>query len=226
MTRELPTTPYAVSWSGGKDSALSLWRAWRSAGVPAALLTLFIEDGSRSRSHGLRPDILQAQADAMGVPLLTAATSWRDYEAVFKDQLRRLQDERAIAAMVFGDIDLDAHREWCQRVCREVGLACVHPLWLDPREALLHEFLAAGFVTRLVAVQDGKLDPGLLGGVIDAAMLDQFRRAGIDLCGENGEYHSVVTDGPCFHAPLRLAAGERVLRDGYWFIDFALDSAA
>jgi diphthine-ammonia ligase len=220
MNRELPNGPYAVSWSGGKDSALSLWRAWSQAGPPQALLTLFVEDGSRSRSHGLRPQVVAAQADAMGVPLAMASTSWQEYEMHFIAMLRELQRERGIQAMVFGDIDLEPHREWCQRVCANVGIACVHPLWLDGREALLEEFLAAGFATRLVAVQEGKLDPRLLGRVLDAGLIEEFREAGIDLCGENGEYHSVVTGGPCFRAPVHLKAGAQVLRDGYWFLDF------
>ena len=157
-----------------------------------------------------------------GVPLASASTSWNDYETQFTAMLRRLRDDAGIAAMVFGDIDLLPHRQWCQRVCANVGIACVHPLWLDAREPLLEEFLAAGFVTRLVAVQKGKLDPALLGRTIDAEILEEFRRAGIDLCGENGEYHSVVVDGPCFREPLDLREGERVLRDGYWFVDLAL----
>ncbi len=221
---ELPDKPYAVSWSGGKDSTLAMDRAWRHAGAPAALLCMLIEDGSRSRSHGLRPQVLQAQADALRLPLSSAATSWHDYETTFIALLQRLRDEQGIGAVVFGDIDLLPHREWCQRVCAAAGLECVHPLWLERREALLAEFLDRGFQTRLVAVQEGKLAPGLLGRVLDASLLDEFRGAGIDLCGENGEYHSVVAGGPPFSAPLRLLAGERVLRDGYWFVDLALEN--
>lgn len=211
-----------VSWSGGKDSALAFWRTLRHHGRPAALLTMTIEDGSRSRSHGLRPDLLQAQADAVGLPMVLHATSWRDYEMHFVAALEMLRDSHGATAVVFGDIDLKPHREWCRRVCARVGLDCLHPLWEEPREMLLDEFLVAGFETRLVAVQDGKLAPDLLGRALDAALLDEFRRAGIDLCGENGEYHTVVTNGPCFRASLRLVPGQRVLRDGYWFLDFTL----
>lgn len=223
---ELPNKRYAVSWSGGKDSTLALDRAWRHTTAPAALLCMLIDDGSRSRSHGLRPDVLQAQADALGLPLYSAATSWKDYEANFIALLRRLRDERGIDAVVFGDIDLEPHREWCQRVCAAIGVECVHPLWLEPREALLAEFVARGFQTRLVAVQDDKLSPELLGRVLDSSLLEEFRTAGIDLCGENGEYHSVATGGPHFRAPLELREGERVLRDGYWFLDLTLAAVA
>lgn len=213
---------YAVSWSGGKDSALSLWRLWRQSGPPQALVTTLFDDGARTRSHRLRPEVLRAQVTAMGLRVVELATSLPDYRRNFSDCLARLRDTDGIAAVAFGDIDLEAHRSWCRSVCAELSLDCLHPLWEEPREALLDEFLAAGFVTRLVAVQDGKLDAALLGRVLDAALIDEFRRAGIDLCGENGEYHTVVVDGPCFERPLRLRESGRAQADGYSFVDFVL----
>lgn len=214
---------YAVSWSGGKDCALAMWRVWREHGPPAALVSTYVDDGTRSRAHDLRPDVLAAQAAAIGVPAVAVATSLPDYAANFGAALARLRDEQGVTAAVFGDIELEAHRAWFRRLCADIGLECLHPIWAEPCEALLDEFLAAGFVTRLVAVQDGTLAPELLGRAIDASLLAEFRRAGIDLCGENGEYHSVVTDGPCFARPLALRALDRERRDGYWFLDLALD---
>ena len=214
---------YAVSWSGGKDSALSLWRVWQRLGAPAALVTSLIDDGSRTRSHRLRPEVLRAQTAAIGVNAVEVATSLTDYRRNFSAALARLRDEAGIGAVVFGDIDLQAHRRWCRSVCAELGLDCLHPIWEEPREALLREFLDAGFVTRLVAVQDGKLDERLLGRALDADVIGEFRRAGIDLCGEAGEYHTVVVDGPCFSRPLTLHEVGRERAEGYCFIDFALD---
>lgn len=214
---------YVVSWSGGKDSALSLWRLWQRLGPPQALLTTLDESGAHTLSHRLRPEVLRAQVAAIGVPGVEVATSRGDYRQKFSAALVRLRDEDGVTAVVFGDIDLEAHRVWCRSVCEELGLDCLHPLWEEPREALLGEFLAAGFVTRLVAVQEGKLDPALLGRVLDIVMIDEFRRAGIDLCGEAGEYHSVVVDGPCFRQPLRLHEAGRISADGYSFVDFSLD---
>lgn len=214
---------YAVSWSGGKDSALSLWRLWQQSGPPQTLVTTLFDDGARTRSHRLRPDVLRAQAAAMNLRVVELATSLPDYRRNFSDCLARLRDTDGIAAVAFGDIDLEAHRSWCRSVCAELSLECLHPLWEAPREALLEEFLAAGFVTRLVAVQDGKLDAGLLGRVLDTGLIGEFRRAGIDLCGENGEYHTVVVDGPCFHRPLRLRDAGRDHADGYSFVDFVLE---
>jgi diphthine-ammonia ligase len=213
---------YVCSWSGGKDSALALWRATRRLGPDATLLTMFTEDDSRSRAHGLRRDVLAAQAACMGLPLETASASWSDYTPVFVDSLRRLRDETGIGAAVFGDIDLEPHREWCQRVCAEVGIDCVHPLWGEPREALVRECINVGIEATVVAGQDGVLPAGLLGQALDAAMLDTLGALGVDAAGEQGEYHTVVTNGPMFVRPLVLRAGERVLRDGYWFLDLAL----
>lgn len=215
--------PYAVSWSGGKDSALSLWRIWQQQGAPAALVTTLIDDGSRTRSHRLRPEVLRAQVAAIGVNGLEVVTSLTEYRRNFSATLARLRDVAGVGAVAFGDIDLEAHRVWCCSVCNELGLDCLHPIWDEPREALLQEFLGAGFVTRIVAVQEDKLDANLLGRVLDAEVIEEFRRAGIDLCGEAGEYHTVVVDGPCFSAPLRLREAGRERADGYCFVDFVLD---
>ncbi|UXI67102.1 diphthine--ammonia ligase [Tahibacter amnicola] len=216
------TKKYVVSWSGGKDSALALWRVWREHGPPVALITTFVDDGSRSRSHGLRPEVLDAQTASLGIPRIHIATDIKAYEQNFLAALRDLRDQQGVTAAVFGDIDLEAHRVWCRKVCDAVGIECLHPLWEEPRETLMAEFLDAGFRTRIVAVQEGKLDPALLGREIDADVLARFRDAQIDLCGENGEYHTFVTDGPCLRQPLPVRMDGSVRRDGYYFAEIAL----
>jgi uncharacterized protein (TIGR00290 family) len=214
---------YAVSWSGGKDCALSMWRLWREHGPPAALITTYDEDGERSRAHRLRPALLDAQAAALGVPAIAVPTSLPGYAANFGAALAQARDALGVTAAVFGDIELEAHRTWFRSVCAGVGLDCLHPIWAAPREALLREFLDAGFVTTIAAVQDGKLDEGLLGRTIDDAVIAAFQRAGIDLCGENGEYHTFVVDGPCFARRVAWREAGRERRDGYSFLDLALD---
>lgn len=216
---------YVCSWSGGKDSALALWRATRDRGPAALLLTMFTEDVERSRAHGLRRDVLAAQARCMGLPLATASASWADYTPVFVDTLCRLRDEAGITAAVFGDIDLQPHRDWCLRVCDEVGLECVHPLWGEPRETIVRECLSTGIEARIVAVKDGVLPEKLLGRPLDASVLAVLHAHGVDLAGEQGEYHTLVTNGPMFGTPLRVVEGARELRDGYWFLDLELARA-
>lgn len=213
---------FLVSWSGGKDSALALARARQSLGEEGLLLTMFTEGGERSRAHGLARSVLAAQARALGLPLVTGAASWDDYTPVFVRTLTELRERQGITTAVFGDIDLQAHRDWCLRACAEAGVDCLHPLWGEPREALVHEALARGIEATVVAVRADVLAPDLLGRRLDASLLAEFAAAGIDLAGEQGEYHTVVTGGPGFAAPLALVPGERVLRDGYWFLDLAL----
>lgn len=206
------------SWSGGKDSCLALFQAIQAGAQPVALLTMLQEDGRRSRSHGLALEVLQAQASAMNIPLGTCATSWDDYECTFISALRELEAAGAQGA-VFGDIDIQEHHEWECMVCRQAGLEPYLPLWLAPRAALLEEFWSAGFQATVVATNDVKLGHEYLGRRLAPALIPDLERLGVDLCGEEGEYHSVVTDGPIFSRPVSLQMGQRELRSGYWFIE-------
>ena len=209
------------SWSGGKDSCLALHRAVRSGCEPIALLTMLVEDGKRSRSHGLSVEALEAQAAAVGVPLVTKATSWDAYESRFIEALGELSRDGATVG-VFGDIDVEQHLEWVTRVCSKAGIEAQEPLWGSSRRDLLEEFLSAGFVARIVSVKDGVLEPSYLGRPIDADLVSEFERRGIDPSGENGEYHTVVVSGPMFASALRFDEGDRYMRDGYWFLDVSL----
>ncbi|GHF39541.1 uncharacterized protein (TIGR00290 family) [Deinococcus metalli] len=201
-----PGTPFVTSWSGGKDSALAFHRVRRAGGRPVAILNVLDETGARTRSHGLRPEVLRAQADALGVPLWTATASWAAYEAEFTALLARAAGAGATGA-VFGDIDLQPHREWEEKVCAAAGLAPELPLWLEPRRTLVDELLGLGFRARIVAVREDALPVGLLGRELDAALVREIEALGADACGENGEYHTVLVDGPDFTRALSLAPG-------------------
>jgi uncharacterized protein (TIGR00290 family) len=208
----------AVSWSGGKDSCLALHRA-AAAGVEVRMLvTMLTEGGRRTRSHGLRAEVVEAQADALGLPLVTRATSWAGYEAAFTDALREVAAAGATAA-VFGDIDLDDHRSWCVRVCRNARLSALHPLWQEPRRALLDEALLLGVEGVVVAVRDGVVPQELLGRSLDSRLVGELEALGIDPCGEGGEYHTAVLSAPRFARRVAVRAGESELRDGVWFLD-------
>lgn len=208
------------SWSGGKDCALALHEAVSAGAQPALLVSMMCEDGQRSRSHGLHRSVLEAQAAAMGLPILFGAASWQGYEAEF----RRVVAGAGLDVGVFGDIDLAEHREWVERVCGELGVQAVLPLWERERSRVVADLLAAGFRSVLVAVRDDRLPASLLGRVLDDEVLGELRAAGVDLAGEEGEYHSLVVDGPLFAQPLAVGFGERVLRDGLWFVDVSVDA--
>lgn len=209
---------FFCSWSGGKDSALALYRATRELGVAASLLTMFDETGVRSRSHGLTRRLVEAQAAALGLPLVARSTSWDDYESEFRAALRELRAQ-GIELGVFGDIDLDPHREWVERVCGSVDVQAAEPLWKRPRRELLAEFLGLGFRATIVVVRAAVLGPEFLGRELDPDLVDELERTGIDASGEGGEYHTVVTDGPLFRGPIQLQEGGVVRRGDCWALD-------
>lgn len=212
---------FVCSWSGGKDSCLALHRALQAGAEPRFLLSMLREDGARSRSHGLEPAILEAQAASLGIPLVTRTASWDEYESVFVAALQEVE-AKGVRAGVFGDIDLDDHRAWEEKVCEAAGIEPYLPLWQAPRAELLDELIGLGFEAVIVAANAEKLDSGFLGRTLDHDLAREFEQIGIDLCGEEGEYHTVVVDGPIFAEPVRLIVGEPVLYDGYWFLDAAL----
>ncbi|GGI83351.1 Dph6-related ATP pyrophosphatase [Deinococcus wulumuqiensis] len=201
-----PVAPlFLTSWSGGKDSALAYWHACRT-GRPLALISMLNETGERSGAHGLRPEIFEAQAAALGVPLWQGRAGWTGYEEAFSALLRRGREAGA-TEVVFGDIDLAEHRAWEERVCGAAGLTVHLPLWERPRRELVEEGLRLGLRAMIVAVRDASLPADLLGRTLDAPLLGELERLGADPCGENGEYHTVLYAHPLFSAPLRLQPG-------------------
>jgi len=184
------------SWSGGKDSMLALHRALEAGVRVEALLAMFDESGKRSRSHALPPALMQAQADALGIPLVMRNAGWSDYEGVFVAQLREFAAQ-GLTHGVFGDIDLQAHRDWEEKVCAAAGLSALLPLWQQPRRALVDELLALGYRARVVCVDGHFLDASFCAREFDAAFIADLP-PGVDACGENGEFHTFVFDGPRF----------------------------
>ncbi|MGA0609536.1 diphthine--ammonia ligase [Caldimonas sp. KR1-144] len=182
------------SWSGGKDSMLALHRALDAGVRVEALLAMFDESGERSRSHAISPALMQAQAQALGLPLVMRRAGWADYEAVFTEQLRAFAAQ-GITHGVFGDIDLQPHRDWEEKVCAAAGMTALLPLWHGDRRTLVDELLALGYRARVVCVDARFLDAHFCGREFDAAFIADLPAA-VDACGENGEFHTFVFDGP------------------------------
>jgi diphthine-ammonia ligase len=182
---------------------------------------MFTEDSRRSRSHGLPREVLQAQADAIGVPLLTASASWDDYESAFIDLLRQARTLGASTA-VFGDIDIPRHRQWEENVCDQAGLTASLPLWQNDRLSLLDEWWSLGYEARIVVAREGLVDRRYLGRILDRPTAAELAATGIDPCGENGEFHTVVTSGPHFRHPLKIQLLDHHLKSDCWFQDLAL----
>ncbi|MGL6070555.1 diphthine--ammonia ligase [Craterilacuibacter sp.] len=220
----MSTPLFALSWSGGKDSCLALWRTLKTGAHPLALLSMLDETGERSRSHGITPEVLAAQVAALGIPLVTGNASWGEYEAVFIERLQSLREQGASQA-VFGDIDLQAHKDWEEKVCAAAGLQAVLPLWQEQRLDLVREFIDAGFTATIVVIRSDLMAADYLGRVLDHALIARMQAEGIDPCGEGGEFHTLVTDGPLFSHALRLRVKMRHQHDKYSMLEFELSDS-
>lgn len=184
------------SSSGGKDSLLALWHAGRQGLHPTTLLTMFDETGLRSRSHGVPRALVEQQALSMGLDLVGPSAGWTNYEPVFVQTLKDLKSNGHEVA-IFGDIDLEPHREWEERVCRSASLEHSLPLWLRNRLELARESIALGFEALVVCVDSRYLSDDFCGRVFDESFIADLP-PGVDACGENGEFHTFVIDGPLF----------------------------
>lgn len=194
------------SWSGGKDSCLALQRALNKGFDVRFLLTMFDAIEDRSRSHAIPKSLIEAQADALGIELLTAKASWQNYEKVFIEQLQKFQTEK-ITHGIFGDIDLQAHRDWEEKVCAAADITAVLPLWSENRRAMVDEFLAADYKAVVVCVNEDFLDASFCGRIFDAQFVGDLP-ASVDVCGENGEFHTFVFAGKLFKNPVQYKIAE------------------
>ncbi|MDD5127482.1 MAG: diphthine--ammonia ligase [Dehalococcoidales bacterium] len=212
--------PAFVSWSGGKDSCLAAYRAQQSGFNLRCLLNMMTEDGKHSRSHGLTSTVLQQQAQAMRLPLVQRPATWDNYETEF---IKVLQEFKAqgIDDGIFGDIDFNAHREWIDRICGKAGMTPHLPLWLQDQLILLKEFISLGFTAVVVATQADILGEEWLGRKVDSRFLNDIAglNNGITPCGEAGEYHTLVIDGPLFKKRLELLKTEKIRQDKHWFLE-------
>jgi diphthine-ammonia ligase len=204
-----------ASWSGGKESCLACYRAISSGLEIAYLLNFVDEDGKRSRSHGVPSYLLGMQAEAFGIAIVQVRTTWGKYERDMKVAVEELKME-GVEGGIFGDMDLAEHRAWNERVCSELGIEAVFPVWKRDPEELMREFVEAGFEAYVIATTLGE---EWLGRKVDKAFINDMKQLGIHPCGESGEYHTFVTDGPLFKRAIKITDTKKVMRDGKWFLD-------
>lgn len=183
---------------------------------------MLTEDGLRSRSHGLRPAVLERQAEALGLPLLTACASWADYEARFA-QLLADASRWDISHVIFGDVFPSAHKQWAENISRNAGLVAVEPLWDESTYALAAEFIDAGGRAIIVAASEDRLDRCWLGRQLTREALDRFRESGIDPGGENGEFHTLVTAFPQSDSTIPLVTIDSLSHGGCYLLDVDLE---
>jgi uncharacterized protein (TIGR00290 family) len=182
---------------------------------------MFDEGAERSRSHGLRPEIVAAQADRLGLRHVTGRCTWPTYDAAFSEALHRVKAD-GVTHVIFGDILFDEHRAWAETQCAAHGLTAVEPLFRSSTRSLFAEWTASRADAIIVTARAEFLDDSWLGRPLRQEMLEEFTRLGVDPCGERGEYHTAVTNSPLFSAPIDVVHGSRVLRAGCHALDLEL----
>jgi uncharacterized protein (TIGR00290 family) len=211
-----------LAWSSGKDSAwaLQVLREQNQYEI-AGLMTTFNAAFDRVAMHSTRRALVEMQAEAAGLPLIAAPIPWpcsnADYEAAMKlvcDQALA----QGITAIAFGDLFLADVRAYRERQLKDTGLEPLFPIWGIPTDTLAQEMIGAGLRAKLVCVDPKQISSSFIGRDFDQTFLDDLP-AGVDPCGENGEFHSFVYAGPMFRQQIPIVTGEKVERDGFWFCD-------
>ena len=220
-------TRVLLAWSSGKDSAWALHRLRQAAEVEVVgLLTTFNAAFDRVAMHAVRRVLVEAQAEAAGLPLLPVPLPWpcanADYEAAMARALAEAQSRWAITHIAFGDLFLQDIRRYREDKLTGTGLIPLFPLWGLPTDALAREMIATGLRARLTCVDPHCLPASFVGREFDAALLADLP-PGIDPCGENGEFHTFAYDGLMFAHALPISPGEIVERDGFVFADMVPD---
>jgi uncharacterized protein (TIGR00290 family) len=212
-----------VSWSSGKDCAWALHLLREQAGIEVvALLTTLNTEFDRVAMHGTRRAVLEAQAEAAQLPRWVVALPWPCSNAIYEERVAQACDraiQEKVDAIAFGDLFLRQVRAYRETQLQPTGLEPLFPLWDIPTDALARDMIAAGLRAKLVCVDSRQLDPQFAGRDFDLPLLAELP-ASADPCGERGEFHSCVYDGPMFRHPIALESGEIVNRDGFIYADF------
>ncbi len=211
------------SWSGGKDSCLACYKALKNGYKIKYLLNFISREHKRCCFHGIEAELLKLQAELVGIPLVQKEVTpdMKKYEEEFKEAVVKLR-AKGIEKMVFGDIYLLDQMNWVNRVCKDLEIEPVEPLWDIPATDVVNEFIDAGFEAIIVSCKADCLGRDFIGRRIDRAVVKEFKDMGVCPCGENGEIHTLVIDGPIFKRRIKILESEPVLKEGfwkYWFMD-------
>ena len=204
---------YLSSWSGGKDSCFACYRAIKKD-FKVAYLVHFVRENNL---HGVAPELIKLQAGLSGIPIIQKKVSSNNFESEFKDTVKRTGD---IKGMVFGDIYLEEHRTWLERVCKDLNIEMFMPIWGVNTERLMNDFINEGFEAIIVSGKQEVIDKKWMGHKVDNYLMKYLKKKpGVDVCGENGEYHTFVVGGPLFKGRIDITESQVIERDGYWFLD-------
>jgi uncharacterized protein (TIGR00290 family) len=214
-----------MAWSSGKDSAFALYLLRQQTDVEVSgLLTTVNETHGRVAMHAVRRELLEAQAHAVGLPLIEVPIPYPCPNDVYEAAMAKALGEAradAVTGVAFGDLFLPDIRSYREQQMAPTGLSCHFPLWGRPTRELAREMIASGFRARLTCIDPKVLAASFAGREFDAALLADLPST-VDPCGENGEFHTFVWDGPLFSTPIEIQSGEIVTRDGFVFADLLL----
>lgn len=221
MNKAKPKT--VSSWSSGKDSCLACFEAMQKGYEIKYLLNFISKESQRGCFHGIDRGLMQAQASCIGIPIIQkeVTADMKKYEEEFIEAMKEMK-KLGVETAVFGDIYLDEHKLWVERVCKDAGIKPIEPLWNRDTTALLERFIDLGFKAVVVSAQADKFDKGFVGTILDKKTLRWLKRKNICPCGENGEFHTLVTDGPIFKKKIEIIKSKSILKEGfwkYWFLD-------
>ena len=211
---DLEGKKFIASYSGGKDSILAIYRAISAGLEPLGLLNMYNMDAGRSWFHGMSEDILYRASESMNIPLSIIRTTGEKYEENYERALLAAK-EKGAEVCVFGDIDLEGHLNWCTARCEKTGIIPFFPLLQEERKKVVFEFIDAGFSAIIKIVDTTRLPDRFLGKILSREAADEIEKSGADICGENGEYHTFVFDGPLFRDEVSYSVKERIARDKY-----------
>jgi len=211
-----------LSWSSGKDSAMALYRTIESKQFDVVcLLTTVTERFHRVSMHGVREELLEMQAEALGIQLEKMRIPYPCPNSVYEEKMRQiltLWKTKGVTHSIFGDLFLEDIRRYREENLAKLNLSPAFPVWGRDTADLAKRMLEVGFKAILVCVDPRKLDPRFAGREFDYSLLSDLPKT-VDPCGENGEFHTFVYDGPIFKNPIPVKVGEKVLRDGFQFAD-------
>ncbi len=212
---------FMCSWSGGKDSCYAMHMAIENSCKPSVLLNVLNEYGDRSRSHGIPKEIVVAQAKSLGLPIHFFESSWEDYERLYIQNLKSLKAKYHLDSAVFGDIDIQSHRDWEEKVSEAAHLEAILPIWQQERKQLVLDMIDYGIEAIIVSCNN-ILGSDFIGRVIDRALIKDLEALGVDVCGENGEYHTLVVRAPLFKERIKVDVIGKEISSNYNFAKLQL----
>ena len=209
---------FVMSYSGGKDCMLAMYKKIKEGFTPVALITTIKKDSADSWTHSINKRLLEEASKSLDIPIIYVECDISEYETEFEKKLL-VAKEMGATTVVYGDIDIELHKKWDIDRATNAGLDYELPLWNGDREGLVHEFIDSGFKAVIKKVNLENMSEDFLGKVLDKDLVEEIKKTGSDACGEYGEYHTFVVDGPIFNNPIGLQILGKTIENGYGILD-------